>query len=244
MKSSFALAAVALGLVTLSQQTAAAVEAAPARSVEGELIGTLDSKTAKPGDPVVLKTESTVRLADGTEIPKGSKLVGHVVAAKASRAEDANGEVSLEFDQIELKNGRNIAVRSEMQALSSPASDASNDTAAPSANPSSGGRSSGDMYGSSPSPMTNTRIGSGAPLSSASLPAPGTVLGHTGNVVVRTTSLRGVLLARNETGGGARAAASLAILLSSKTDVHLDSGTHIVLGVAPSGHNPGTAAER
>jgi hypothetical protein len=244
MKSAPALAAVALGLVSLSQQTTAAVEAATARSVEGDLINKLDSKTAKPNDPVILKTKSTVRLTDGTEIPKGSKLIGHVVAAKPSRPEDENGEVSLEFDRIELKNGRNIAVRSEMQALSPPAVDTSNDAAAPPANPSSGGRSSGDMYGSSPSPMTNTRIGTEAPLSSANLPAPGTVVGHTGNIVIRTTSLRGVLLARNEIGGGARATASPDILLSSKADVHLDSGTHIVLGVVPFGDNSGTAAER
>ena len=40
--------------------------------MSGELQDKLDSKTAKVGDSVVVKT------ADGTEIPKGTKLVGRV----------------------------------------------------------------------------------------------------------------------------------------------------------------------
>ncbi len=41
------------------------------RPVSGDLQGKLDSKSAKPGDPVILKTNDKVRAADGTVIPKG-----------------------------------------------------------------------------------------------------------------------------------------------------------------------------
>ncbi len=47
-------------------------------SVTGELEGKLDSKTAKVGDRVVLKTNDKVQTSDGTVIPRGTRLVGHI----------------------------------------------------------------------------------------------------------------------------------------------------------------------
>ena len=44
----------------------------------GELEGKLDSRTAKVGDRVVLKTTEKVLTADGTVIPRGTRLVGHI----------------------------------------------------------------------------------------------------------------------------------------------------------------------
>ena len=49
----------------------------------GELDGKLDSKTAKVGDRVVLKTMDKVQTSDGTVIPRGSRLVGHVTEVQA-----------------------------------------------------------------------------------------------------------------------------------------------------------------
>jgi hypothetical protein len=61
-----------------------AVEMSP---VKGELVSKLDSKTAKNGDSVVVQTKASAKTADGTELPKGSKLVGHVLAARPSACE-------------------------------------------------------------------------------------------------------------------------------------------------------------
>src|SRR5580698_3689646 len=72
------------------------------RPVNAELVSKLDSKTAKTGDNVVVQTKSSVKTADGTEIPKGSKLMGHVIAVQPS-AEGKNSQVALQFDRIELK---------------------------------------------------------------------------------------------------------------------------------------------
>ena len=76
--------------------------------VNGELVSKLDSKTAKTGDSVVVQTKASVKTPDGTEIPKGSKLVGHVIAAQPSEAGE-NSQVALQFDHIELKGGQNHA---------------------------------------------------------------------------------------------------------------------------------------
>src|ERR1700760_376413 len=74
--------------------TAAPVSMSP---VNGELVDNLDSKTAKAGDSVVIKTKSEAKTADGTSIPKGSKLVGHITGVKASGQGNENSQVSLEF---------------------------------------------------------------------------------------------------------------------------------------------------
>src|SRR5262245_55960243 len=85
---------------------APAVEMSP---VSGELMSKLDSKTAKTGDSVVVQTKAPVKTADGTEIPKGSKLVGHVMASRASVGGE-NSQVALQFDHVELKGGQSVPV--------------------------------------------------------------------------------------------------------------------------------------
>jgi hypothetical protein len=64
---------------------------------------------------------------------------------------------------------------------------------------------------------------------------------RTGNIAIRTTSIPGVLLANNEPGQqDPRMAQASGILLGAKKDVHLDSGTKVVIGVAAAaGTNPG-----
>jgi hypothetical protein len=52
--------------------------------ISGELMKKLDSKTVKTGDSVVVQIKTPVKTPDGTAIPKGSKLVGHVLAAQPS----------------------------------------------------------------------------------------------------------------------------------------------------------------
>ncbi|MGB6194580.1 MAG: hypothetical protein WBF42_19105 [Terracidiphilus sp.] len=209
--------------------------------VDGELMNSLDSKTAKAGDRVLLKTKSTVRAADGTDIPRGSKLIGHVIAAKPSSAADENAQVALRFDQIELKSGQTLPMYSEIKALSPSVDDASKGAADAGA-PSPGafpGHASGDMYGSSPPPMANTRIGNGAGTAPAAEP-PGTLVAQTGSIAIRTTSIPGVLLAVHETAPhDPRNAQSSGILLGARRDIHLDAGTNVVLGVTESGANIG-----
>jgi hypothetical protein len=264
MKSVRALAAAIVGAASLSllaqqpdastvpapEETASQIATSPAAPaaamspIAGELMNELDSKTAKAGDRVVLKTKSTVHTADGAEIPKDSKLIGHVVAAKPTSATDANAQLALQFDRIELKNGQILSIHSEIQALSPPAGHVANagaDAAAPSPSPSSGGRPPGDMYGSS-SPMVNTRIGNGGfgPVTTSNVPASGTLVGRTGNIAIRATSIPGVLLAVNELGRqDPRMALSSGILLGANRDIHLDQGTNVVIGVAASRANTG-----
>lgn len=85
--------------------------------ISAELVGKLDSKSAKVGDQVVAKTTKTVQTADGTVIPKGTRLVGHVTSVEAHGKANADSALSLAFDQAELKNGARIPIRSELRSV-------------------------------------------------------------------------------------------------------------------------------
>jgi hypothetical protein len=78
--------------------------------VTGELDGKLDSKTARVGDRVVLKTLDKVQASDGTVIPRGSRLVGHVTEVQAYDPAHGPARIAIAFDHAELKNGQSIAI--------------------------------------------------------------------------------------------------------------------------------------
>jgi hypothetical protein len=204
-------------------------------------VSKLDSKTAKTGDSVVVQTKSSVKTANGTEIPKGSKLVGRVLGAKPSGPGE-NSQVALQFDHFELKGGQSVPVHSQIQSIapaggaaSASASAMSGPPAGGSSNPSNpgtGGTNAGSTASSAPQ---STGAGSGAAAESTA-PAAGTVVARTGNIAIATTSVPGVLLANNSPGQqDPRMAQASSILLGAKQDIQLDGGTQMVLGVAAAG---------
>ena len=237
-----------------TQQSRSGTEAAPPRGpaanpaasaeemspINGELVSKLDSKTAKTGDSVVVQTKSSAKIADGTEIPKGSKLVGHVLGAQASAAGE-NSQVALLFDHVELKGGKSVPVHSQIQSIA-PAGGAasasgsaamSGPPAGSSSNPSAGGTRSGSEASGAPQ---GTGGDAGAAAAASGGPAAGTVVAKTGQIAISTTSIPGVLLANNAPGQqDPRMARASSILLGAKQDIQLDSGTQMVVGVSAAG---------
>ena len=216
-------------------ETAAAQEFRP---VKAELVSKLDSKTAKTGDDVVVQTTSTVKTADGTEIPKGSKFMGHVIAVQPSAA-GTNSQVALLFDHVELQGGQSLPVHSQIQSIApaggeQPASAATASGGAMSA-PQTSGSPSPNATGASAAPR-GANGGPAATPAGTGLPAAGTVVATNGNIAIRTTSIPGVLLANNAPGQqDPRMAKASSILLGAKTDIQLDGGTQMVVGVSAAG---------
>jgi hypothetical protein len=233
-----------------SNQAAPAQAAQPAAlalsPVTAELTSKLDSKTAKAGDSVVLKTTEKATMADGTVLPKGTKIVGHVTEAQAYVSNSDNGRVTVQFDQAQIKDGQDMPIKSAIQTITPSGSDA--DAAA--AMPMNGGSSASTPQASSgaapngtASPGTGAAAGAGArsatnnanPGVSAtsngtSGPAPGTTVARNGNVVIKTTAVPGVLIASSVDGQPFSNASGA--LLSARQDVHLDGGTKMVLAMA------------
>jgi hypothetical protein len=223
----------------------AAAPQAPMSPVNGELESKLDSKTAKTGDNVVVKTQTAIKTSDGTEIPKGSKLVGHIIAVQSS-ASGTNSQVALQFDHIELKGGQSLPVHSQIQSISPAGAAAASTDSSPMGAPTpaaapAGGSSNRSMGTNSTQKSTgtpettNTDSGAAATVANG-MPAAGTVVAKNGNIAIATTSIPGVLLANNAPGlQDPRMATASSILLGARKDIQLDGGTQMVVGISAAG---------
>ena len=185
------------------------------RPIRGELVARLDSRNAKTGDSVVIRTTETAATATGIEIPVGSRIVGRITDVQPKASGSNGSRVSISFDEALLKGGEKIPIQSVIQSISG------------SGNP--------EKAGSSAIPQSQgVRPDFGSP----SAPA-GTVVARNGNVAIRTTGIPGVLLAANVDGQPVSNASGA--LLGSQGDVRLDGGTTMVLAIAMA---PATASIR
>jgi hypothetical protein len=220
--------------------------------VNGELVGKLDSKTAKAGDHVVVKTTEAFRTSEGIVIPKGSRLVGHVTEVQAHGNGYQDSRLGIQFDRAELKSGESFMVQSSIESVAPPANamaaasmDSSEDVGAMGG----GGRTmatgragNGLLGGASSATAATGGVGSslgrtvgGSAGAAASLTSnAGATVGNglngaanaTGGIAAHATSVPGVMLQADAAGSAS------GVLSASKKNVHLDSGTQMTLGVA------------
>jgi len=133
----------------------------PASSAKGhgvmpvELTKSLDSKKLKEGDAVTGKIAADLRLKDGTQIPRGSKVTGHVTEAKARSRGDAQSALGIVFDKISLPSGKDIAIKGEIQAVA-PNPNAGAQQSGPGVMAGLAGNDSGMSAGTSAPPMPST----------------------------------------------------------------------------------------
>ena len=246
------------------------------RPVRGELQGKLDSKTAKVGEPVIVKTTQKMTTAGGAEIPKGTRLLGHVTQVRAHGKGNANSQLGITFDRAELKGGREIPIHSTIESVMPPASEMMDNSMADTGF--DGGVGGGGMMGAGPVMMrgggggmvggggraggggllgggggvaggavggvtqTTGRMGGGlAQTAGSTLNATGRVAGNTtgmvggqlhgaangtGSLATRASGIPGVMLSGDATGTAS------GMFSAAKKNVHLDSGTQMVLGIA------------
>jgi len=103
--------------------------ASQASNVSAELTRSIDSKHAKVGDPVEAKTTSKSLLADGTKLPKGTKLIGHVTKVSQETKAHKTSQLAFAFDHAVLHNGRQVPIHAVLRSLSAPAAMAGADGA-------------------------------------------------------------------------------------------------------------------
>jgi len=83
--------------------------------INASLVGTLDSARCKPGDPVSAIVTESVTYQRSVLLPKGSRIVGHVVRTSADG--DKTSALFVEFDRAILKNGQEAELNAGIQAL-------------------------------------------------------------------------------------------------------------------------------
>jgi hypothetical protein len=88
--------------------------------IGGTLAASIDSKKKRPGEEVVVKTIGDVRLSDGTVIPRGAKVIGHVTEAKARAGGDPQSSLGITFDKVEVKDGKTLTISAVIRAVGPP----------------------------------------------------------------------------------------------------------------------------
>ena len=79
---------------------------------------TLDAKSAHPGSQFEAKLESTVHLANGTDLPKGSMLMGQVASDDMNQS--GTSKLALRFTQAKTKEGNTVPVRATIMEVFPP----------------------------------------------------------------------------------------------------------------------------
>ena len=212
----------------LAQETAATGKSeaslATGTAVYADLNSGLDSKKVKAGDAVTAHVSETLRSADGRAVlPKGTKIVGHVVQASARAKGGNESMLGIAFDKAILKDGQEVSLNVAIQALAAPVSfSAPSDMEAPS--PSGSGTPQNSPMGGRSGPPPQS-----APQTSAGPSGPPTQGGDSS--VSLGPNSRGIyglngLKLGNSAGNGK---APVSIVTSEGKNVRLDPGTRMLL---------------
>jgi len=85
--------------------------------VVAELSNNINAKKAKPGDRVKAQVTQDVLYRGKIVMRVGTKLIGHVQAAKPFTKEDPDSQLNIVFDRAELKGGGELALMGSIRAL-------------------------------------------------------------------------------------------------------------------------------
>lgn len=224
-------------------------------SMNAVLKGSLDAKKSKVGDRVEAETAQDVKQDGKVVLRKGTRLVGHVTEVQAREKGQATSQVGVTFEQAELRDGRQMPLHASIEALAAAqssvqASTAGDDDLFAGGGASAGGggavRGGGVVGGAlqtTSSTVSNVGAGVGNTASGA---ASGTVHAatHSADAVgglnangALTSNSRGVFgldgMSLNAAGSSATQGS---VIVSNTRNVHLDSGTQMVLRVAGETH--------
>ncbi len=225
------------------------------------LSSSLDAKRAKPGDPVTAKTSEPSSTPDHTKVPKGTQLVGHVTEVKAAESARGVSMLAFSFDRAVLKDGREIPIHYTVRALAAAQSSAEASTgdamegglsgtamAAGGAGMGHGAMGAVGGIGATAGGALGGGIGSVGRVSSGVAGSAGSTLGVSswalqgsagavGGIDARgllTADSQGVFGMKDLSLSQSAAGESSAMLTSAGRNVHLDSGTRMLLSAQES----------
>ena len=121
-RNSIAILALATLLPVFNQAWGQAAPAAPPAQPSGlvmvaKIDGKLSTRNAKVGDTISAKSLKSWKLTDGTEIPKGSKIVGKVAAIKSKKDGGGTSMMSFQLNEIDVKGSAVVPVHGVVVAI-------------------------------------------------------------------------------------------------------------------------------
>jgi hypothetical protein len=196
-----------------------------------ELTSALDSKKVKQGDVVNARVIEALKSTDGrTILARGTKVTGHVTQASAKSDGQSEASLGLTFENAVMKNGEQMSLHVTIQAVAGPAANADTGYSAPMGGTAQGAGTQGTMgrggvATTAPAQLPGTQGNGGIDPSGS--PDIGATPGRNGDQLSGTS--HGVIGLKNltlsESGDGGQGA----VLHSTNKNVHLDSGTRMIL---------------
>jgi len=227
----------------VSNKTGKVASVSPLKSgttIQAKLVKPVDAKNSKVGDEVIATTTQDVTAGGKVIVPSGSKLVGRIMGVKVQSSEQSTSRVGIAFSRAVLKSGKEIPVALTIQAIGSSPQAAANNAAM--------ARASHSGYGGAV--LNGARFNKGAALTTASHTngTKGAVLttaSHTNGTVANTAdhpgaAANGSLSASSQGVVGLPGLslfsqttpfATASVVSSQGNNVHLDSGTEMILRV-------------
>jgi hypothetical protein len=231
----------------------AAIQLDSGTMVNAVLVKSLDARKCKPGEEIEARTVSDVKQHGHLVLRKGSRLYGHVTQAQARTKGNAESSLGLAFDSVVMRDGKQVPLHLGVHALAA----AWADTAASagdeegmvgggaSAMGAGAGRAGGGLLGGAGGTVggaeglaggvrgnagrvagrtvgTATQVTGSAAGNVGGLDASGRLLSSSG--VFGLQGLQLTSAASNATEGS--------LVTSNTRNVHLDSGTQMVLSAA------------
>ncbi len=188
--------------------------------VQAELLKPLDARKNKPGDEVLAKTIFDVRSEGRIVIPRGSKLIGHVTEVKEHSKQQADAQLGIAFDHALLKDGTQIPLALTIQAVTRPRANLATTEDDPL-----------DASVGGPAGAHRSRRGG---LVSGAESTVGDVIDSAGNATgaVSDSTTAAASLPRLSVSAQASAAAGASVISSKNSNLHLDSGTELMMKVS------------
>jgi hypothetical protein len=229
----------------------AAASLAAGTTLNAQLSRSLDSKKAKPGDMVTAQTTEAVKVDGKIVIPNNTKLVGHVTRASARAKGDADSVLAVQFDRAVLKDGHEMPLQVTLQAMAADQATTrpvNGDDLQPMGNIEGGAAGAGAAGNRGTVGGVGSTVGGAASGAASTVPrtidqsgtvnsTTGAATGAAGRVAggvdssgeLKSTS-RGVYgLSGLTLNANASNAADGAVIISAGKNVHLDSGTRLLL---------------
>jgi len=197
----------------------------PGTVLSVELSKSLDAKKSKAEARVEARTAIDLLVHGQIVVPRNTKIMGRVTEAKAHSKTSPGSLLGISFERMLLKDGREVPLQATVQAIARPLqlNYLGNDS-----NP------AGDMASGIPSQRPTSAGDSTAPSIPPRYPTstipepPGLNVPNTSTVSPLAPTSRGVIGIKGlslETSG------SVSVLTSNTGNVHLDSGTQLMLRV-------------
>lgn len=96
---------------------AGAAATTPVPVLEAKFSSSLSTRNAKAGDAVKAKTLKSFKMEDGTELPKGTVLVGKVTTVHSKKDGNGNALLTFRFDEADVKGGAVVPIHGMVVAI-------------------------------------------------------------------------------------------------------------------------------